>query len=99
MPPTRFGHMRTSSVQAGAAAQPSSTPVMSSGTAALPCPMIASWPTNSAVMMKIIWLLPPMAMAEFANQPSTLGCGGVTIYSAISEVIATSLASADCNRA
>jgi hypothetical protein len=54
MPPTRFGHMRTSSVHAGAAAQPSRTPTMSSGTAALPWPRMAPWPTNSAVMMKII---------------------------------------------
>ena len=54
MPPTRLGHMSTSSVHAGAAAQPSSTPTMSSGTAALPWPRMSPWPTNSAVMMKII---------------------------------------------
>jgi len=36
MPPTRLGHIRMSSVQPGAAAQESSKPRMSSGTAALP---------------------------------------------------------------
>jgi hypothetical protein len=54
MPPTRLGHISTSSVQAGAAAQPSSTPTMSNGTAALPCPRISPCPMNSAVIRKII---------------------------------------------
>jgi hypothetical protein len=78
MPPTRFDHIKTSSVQAGAAAQPRRTPKMSSGTAALPCPRIVPWPTNSAVIKKIIWLLPPMASAVVPNQPSTLGWGAAT---------------------
>jgi hypothetical protein len=53
---------------------------MSSGTAALPCPRIVPWPTNSAVMRKIIWLLPPMASAVVPNQPSTLGWGAVSVF-------------------
>jgi hypothetical protein len=53
---------------------------MSKGTAALPCPRTAPWPTNSAVIRKIIWLLPPMASAVVPNQPNTLGWGGVTTF-------------------
>ena len=54
---------------------------MRRGTAALPCPRIAPWPTKSAVIRKIIWLLPPMASALVPNQPSTLGWGGVMCVS------------------
>jgi hypothetical protein len=54
MPPTRLGHISTSSVQAGAAAHASMTPTMSRGTAALACPRMSPWPMNSAVIRKII---------------------------------------------
>jgi len=54
MPPTRFGHMRTSSVHAGAAAQLRNSPTMRSGTAALPCPGMSPCPTKRAVIRKII---------------------------------------------
>ena len=39
------------------------------------------WPTNSAVIRKIIWLLPPMARAVVPTHPSTRGWGGVTPFS------------------
>jgi hypothetical protein len=62
---------------------------MSSGTAALPCPRISPWPMNSAVMMKIIWLLPPMAKAVVPTQPRTRGWGGVGPMVCVMEPIAT----------
>src|SRR5262249_38285937 len=61
------------SVHAGAAAQLRSRPTIRSGTAALPCPGMLPWPTKSAVIRKIIWLLPPMARAVVPSQPSTRG--------------------------
>ena len=48
-------------------------PIISSGTAALPCPGISPWPANSAVMRNRLWLLPPMARAVVATQPSVRG--------------------------
>jgi hypothetical protein len=39
------------------------------------------------VIRKIIWLLPPMASALVPNQPSTLGWGGVTVFSQDVKVI------------
>ena len=54
---------------------------MSNGTAALPWPGMSPWPTKSAVIRKIIWLLPPMASAVVPTQPSVRGCGGVTPFS------------------
>ena len=54
MPPTRFGHIRISSIQPGAAAQASSRPMTSSGTAAVP------WLSISAPIRNRLWLLPPI---------------------------------------
>jgi len=85
MPPIRFGYSMMSSIQPGIAAQLNSKPAMRSSTAALPCPEIAPCPAKSAVMMKMLWLLPPMAIADVPNQPMVRGCtlecgeGGVAI--------------------
>ena len=67
MPPTRSGHISDSSVHPGAAAQDSSRPMTSSGTAALP------WVATSAVSRNRLWLLPPMARATAPQVPSSRG--------------------------
>ncbi len=68
MPPTRLGHIITSSIQPGAAAQPSSTPTIRIGTAPLPCAAISA-PTRNT-----IWLDPPMASADVPSHPIVRGC-------------------------
>src|SRR3954451_19799531 len=70
MPPTRWGHMSTSSVHPGAAAQPRSTPAMRMGTAPLPCAAMRA-PTRNT-----IWFEPPMARADVPNHETVRGCGG-----------------------
>ena len=68
MPPTRLGHIITSSIQPGAAAQPSSTPTIRIGIAPLP------WAAISAPTRKTIWLEPPIAMADVPSHPIVRGC-------------------------
>src|ERR1044071_10461161 len=76
MPPTRLGHMSTSSIQPGVAAQLSRSPTMSRGTAPVP------WLATRAPMRNRLWLLPPIASALVPNQPSVRGwsVGGWPIH-------------------
>lgn len=67
MPPTRLGHIRMSSIQPGVAAQLRTSPMMSSGTAALPCA------STRAPIRKRLWFDPPIASAVAPGQPSTRG--------------------------
>ena len=71
MPPTRLGHISTSSIQPGAAAQPSSTPTIRIGIAPLP------WAAISAPTRKTIWLDPPMAIADVPSHPIVRGWSGI----------------------
>jgi hypothetical protein len=71
MPPTRLGHISTSSIQPGAAAHPSSTPMIRIGIAPLP------WAAISAPTRKTIWLDPPMAKADVPSHPIVCGCSRV----------------------
>ena len=48
MPPTRSGHINTSSVQPGNAIHASTSPTINSGIAAVPCPRIAPSPLINA---------------------------------------------------
>ena len=67
MPPTRLGHMRTSSIQPGAAAHPSRRPTIRIGIAPLP------WAAISAPTRKTIWFEPPMARADVPSHPIVRG--------------------------
>ena len=67
MPPTRLGHISTSSVHPKAAAQLSSKPTIKSGTAALPCPAI------SAPIRNRLALLPARASAVVPNHAIVRG--------------------------
>ena len=43
------------------------------GTAALPWPGMAPWPTNRAPSRNKLWLIPPMATHVVPNQPTVRG--------------------------
>ena len=67
IPPTRSGHIMTSSVQPGTAIHDRTSPAASSGSAAVPCA------ASSAPSRNRLWLLPPIASAVVPTHPIERG--------------------------